>query len=65
MNGSDAKKRLLVNTPAACELLSIGRTVLLEMVRRGELPVVRIGRAVRFRVVDLQTFVDERVGDGA
>lgn len=49
---------LLVNTKEASKLLSVSRQTLLEMVRAGSLPAVRIGRrAVRFSVRDLETWV--------
>ncbi len=54
---------LLVTVPQAAELLSIGRTAVYELVWRGELNPVRIGRSVRFAVDDLEAFVrDKRDG---
>jgi excisionase family DNA binding protein len=41
----DAK--LLLTIPEAAERVGLGRTKLYELIQSGELPTVRIGRAVR------------------
>jgi excisionase family DNA binding protein len=38
---------LLLKIPEAARLLGIGRTTLYQLVARGEVPVLRIGRSVR------------------
>ena len=49
---------LLVNVDEARRLLCVGRTTLFELVRRGQLTPVHIGRALRFRYADLEAYVD-------
>ena len=39
-------------------IMSIGRTKVYELINRGELPVVRIGRSVRIRSADLEAFIE-------
>jgi excisionase family DNA binding protein len=51
---------LLVPAAEAARLLGIGRTTLYELVKRGELTPIRIGRCVRFSVVELVRFVERR-----
>lgn len=38
---------LLLTVPEAAQLLQISRTLAYELVARGELPAVRLGRAIR------------------
>ena len=51
------EKRLLLRIPEACEKLSIGRTKLRELLAKGDLPSVHIGRSVRIAQVDLERYV--------
>ncbi len=53
-------QRLLLRIPEVAETLGIGRTKIYEIIARGELPTVRIGRAVRISVTTLQKWVEER-----
>ena len=53
--------RLLLRINEVAHILGIGRTSVYELVAKGELPVVRIGRSVRIRLLDLETWVDGRV----
>lgn len=41
------EQRLLLTVEEAAERLGIGRTLAWQLVRQGELPVVRLGRCVR------------------
>lgn len=41
-------------------ILRIGRSKVYEMIARGELPVIRIGRAVRVPRSELERWIDER-----
>jgi excisionase family DNA binding protein len=50
---------LLVSARQAAELLGIGRTTLYELIGRGAIVPVRIGRCVRFPVRELEAFVEE------
>jgi excisionase family DNA binding protein len=54
---------LLVSAKEAAALLGIGRTMLYELIGRGELVPVHIGRCVRFKVRELESFVDRLVSD--
>lgn len=57
MSDSLAIPRLLT-TAQAMEALSISRTKLWELTNRGDIPTVRIGRAIRFDPVDLKRWID-------
>jgi excisionase family DNA binding protein len=61
---TDAETRapILVSAARAAALLGIGRTTLYELIWSGELKPLRIGRCVRFRVSDLEDFVDRLAG---
>ena len=49
--------RLLLRVQEAAETLGIGRSKIWEMIWTGELPVVRIGRAVRVPRDELEAWV--------
>lgn len=57
--------KILLTIPEACELLSISRSTLYALIRRRELPTVKIGArpksGVRFRLADLQEFAEKHV----
>jgi len=57
-------QRLLLRIPEVAETLGIGRTKIYEMIATGELPTIRIGRAVRISVATLQKWVEEREQQG-
>jgi excisionase family DNA binding protein len=44
--------------PQACGKTSLGRSKLYELIRSGEIPTVRIGRAVRIPAKALEAFCD-------
>lgn len=48
---------LLLRVPEAARLLGVGRTTLYEMLARGELRPVHIGRAVRVERAEVEAFV--------
>ncbi len=52
--------RPLLNARDACRALAIGRRKLWELTNTGELPCVRIGRAVRYDPRDLAAFIEKR-----
>jgi excisionase family DNA binding protein len=58
-------ERLLLTVEEAARQLHIGRTFAWELVRKGELPVVRLGRCVRVPRQALQEWLDRRVEEGA
>ena len=51
---------LAVDVRGAMKMLSLGRTSVLELADRGELPRVRFGRAARFSVSDIERLVKKR-----
>lgn len=53
---------LLVDLREAARLLCVSPRTVWTLKDRGELPVVYIGRSVRFRVTDLEAFVAARAG---
>lgn len=57
-------QKLLLTPREAAKALSICEKTLWSLSKRGELPAVRIGRAVRYDVADLQVFIDRQKGAG-
>ncbi len=55
-----ATQRLLLRIPEVAEALGLGRTKIYEMIAAGELPVIRVGRAVRVPVMALQEWVEKQ-----
>lgn len=49
---------VLITVPEAARRLAISRSYLYQYLQRGRLPSVRIGRARRIRVADLEAFVE-------
>lgn len=47
---------ILLTVEEAAERLQIGRTAVYELIRRGRLPVVKIGRLTRVRPEALEAF---------
>jgi excisionase family DNA binding protein len=54
---------LLVTVREAARLLALGRSTVYELIARGQLPTVHIGRSVRIRVADLETLVAQKGSD--
>jgi excisionase family DNA binding protein len=50
----------LLRVEEAAEVLQVGRTKVYELMARGELPVVRIGRSVRIPLRSLQEWIVDR-----
>jgi len=59
-----ASQRLLLRIPEVAETLGIGRTKIYELIATGELPTIRVGRAVRISVSTLQKWVENREQQG-
>jgi excisionase family DNA binding protein len=55
-----ADTAILLRVGEAAELLRLGESTVKLMIRRGELPVVRYGRAVRIPRGDLEKWVADR-----
>jgi excisionase family DNA binding protein len=51
---------ILLRVREAAELLSLGESTVKLLIRKGELPVVRCGRAVRVPRADLDKWVEHR-----
>jgi excisionase family DNA binding protein len=51
-------EKLLLTPEAAAELLSVGRTAIYDLMARGELSSVRIGRSRRIPIAALHEFVE-------
>jgi excisionase family DNA binding protein len=61
---SDMDDRLLLRLPEVAARLGLGRSTVYELIQRGELPVIHVGRAVRVPVAALLRWV-ERQTDAA
>jgi excisionase family DNA binding protein len=57
--------QLLVTPEEAARRLSVGRTTIYELMSRGELQSVNIGRCRRVPVSSLSSFVSKLIGDVA
>ncbi len=55
-----SSQRLLLRVPEVAKALGLGRTKVYELIATGELPVIRLGRAIRVSVTALQKWVEER-----
>jgi len=53
---------ILLNVLDAARLLRVGRTTIYELIARGKLEVVHIGRAARIPASSIDRFVDELRG---
>jgi len=54
------KRIELLNIDEAAELLAVSKPTLWRMIRRGEIPVVKISqRTIRIKITDLQNYIDE------
>ena len=53
--------KLLLSIPEAAERVSLGRTKLYELIVRGEIPTVRIGRSVRIPARALAEWAERQV----
>lgn len=56
--------RLLVRPEDAARMLSLGRGTVYGMIASGELPAVRLGRAVRVPMDALRRWIDEQTQRG-
>ena len=51
---------MLIDSREVARLLGVGRTKAFELMGRGELPVVRIGRCLRVSLAALEVWVADR-----
>jgi excisionase family DNA binding protein len=55
--------RLLLRLPEVASLLGVGRSTVYEMVQRGDLPAVHVGRAVRIPSAALHRWVEQQTAE--
>ena len=63
METAENDDRLLLRLPEVAARLGLGRTTVYDLVQRGDLPVVRVGRAVRVPVGALRRWVEKQTED--
>jgi len=56
----DANAPALLDARAAAAYLAVNIETLYRLARAGELPHTRVGRALRFRLVDLERYLEEQ-----
>lgn len=56
----ETEGRLLLTPKEAAQSLSVSERTLYSLTKAGELPAVRIGRAVRYAVADLRAFIEKK-----
>lgn len=54
------KLKRLLNTKEAAEYLAMTKAALYQLVHRKKVPVVRLGRALRFDIQALDAWIEER-----
>lgn len=59
-NGSELVERLLINARETAVMLAISSRTLWKLTASGDIPHVRIGRAVRYDPRDLRSWIDRR-----
>lgn len=60
MENNTRQPELLLTVEAVAVALSLGRGTIYQMITRGEIPCVRLGRAVRIRRDLLDSWIEER-----
>ena len=54
----------LLNSGQVAKALGVSKSFAYALMRRGELPVVRMGRAVRVRPQDLEDYIQASIDEG-
>ncbi len=62
MASTETDDRLLLRLPEVAARLGLGRSTVYELIQRGELPIIRVGRAVRVPVASLRRWVERQTG---
>ena len=62
--GTNGSPDRLMRTAEAAELLSISERKLWELTNRKDIPHLRIGRAVRYRWLDLLQWIEKQIEGG-
>ncbi len=65
MTPSSEQQALLMTIRSSCKALCVGRSTLGNLIANGELRTVRIGRAVRVPVSEIERFVDSKLAASA
>jgi excisionase family DNA binding protein len=60
MKGEDDKPPAVLDARAAAAYLAVHIETLYRLARAGELPHTRVGRALRFRLVDLERYLEDQ-----
>ena len=63
-NSSNKVQTVLLSAEAVGELLSVSVRTVRRMIASGEIPIVRIGRAVRIRRVDIEALIGRNLTGG-
>ena len=63
-NSSNKVQTVLLSAEAVGELLSLSVRTVRRMIASGEIPIVRIGRAVRIRRVDIEALIGRNLTGG-
>ncbi len=58
--GREEPMRPLLRPAEAARILGVSRSQIYRLAALGEIPHVRVGRSVRFRLEDLRAFVERR-----
>ena len=64
LNSSNKVQTVLLSAEAVGELLSVSVRTVRRMIASGEIPIVRIGRAVRIRRVDIEALIGRNLTGG-
>jgi len=64
-NSSNKVQTILLSAEAVADLLSVSVRTVRRMNASGEIPIVRIGRAVRVRRVDIEALIGRNLTGGA
>ena len=63
-NSSNKVQNVLLSAEAVGELLSVSVRTVRRMIASGEIPIVRIGRVVRIRRVDIEALIGRNLAGG-
>ncbi len=57
----ESQMRILLRIPEAAAALSLGRSTIYKMMESGEIPTVRVGRAVRIPLTALVAWAERQI----
>jgi excisionase family DNA binding protein len=60
MSGSSGIDPMVVDEDQAAQMLGISRRMVFEFRSKGELQYVKLGRLIRYRVSDIQAFLERK-----